>query len=123
MEKILGYDDLKAFDARVATENQKCKDLISAFKRVYDNIDADRKVHCIDFPKQLEAYADAKIVHTKQYAALLRRLAKDLDTLRKAYDTCLKHIADVPSNAIGYLPKKNTALQAQIKLGLTKDPK
>ena len=32
-------------------------------------------------------------------------------------------MADVPSNAIGYLPKKNAVLQTQIKLGLTKDPK
>ncbi len=65
MDKILAYDDPKAFDARIATENQKCKDLIQAFKRIYDQIEADRKAHCIDFPKQLEAYADAKVVHTK----------------------------------------------------------
>ena len=35
-KKYYAYDDMKAFDARMATEARKMNDLVAAFKKLYD---------------------------------------------------------------------------------------
>lgn len=45
-----------------------------------------------------------------------------MNNLDAAYGQCLQHLADVPCNAIGYIPKHNEVLKVQIKMS-QKDPK
>jgi hypothetical protein len=88
-KKFYAYDDMKAFDARMATEARKMSDLVAAFRKVNDQIVADRKVHCQDFPKSLMAYVAANLVHTKGYTMILQKFNKSLGNLDAAYDKCL----------------------------------
>ena len=70
-KKYYGYEDIKVFDARIATEAKKMTSLLGEFKKLYDEIVADRKVNCQDFPKALFTYIAADLVHTKSYVAIL----------------------------------------------------
>ena len=45
-----------------------------------------------------------------------------MDTLDHAYNTFIKHLTDVPANALGQLPKKFIAWNSLIKMG-DKEPK
>lgn len=63
------------------------------------------------------AYAQAPVVHTKTYTSILNKFCKDVNNLDEAYNKCLTHLANVPCNAIGYLPKKYDMYKKLIKTG------
>lgn len=44
---------LKNLDKRLAVESKKCKDIAAAMGKVKDQLEADRKAHCIEFRKNL----------------------------------------------------------------------
>ena len=55
-KKYYGYDDPKALDARITAEQKKMNDLVTAFKKIYDQLVADRKANCVDFVKPFMVY-------------------------------------------------------------------
>ena len=114
-KKYYGYDDPKALDARITAEQKKMNDLVTGFKKIYDQLVADRKANCVDFVKPFMAYVQANVVHTKTFQAILDRFTRDLANLDADYGTCLKHLADVPCQAIGQLPIKYSVLKKVIK--------
>jgi len=60
--------------------------LITQFKKLYDQIEAERKANCIEFPKYLEIYMQANVVHSASYAAILASFRKKLNNLEKSYE-------------------------------------
>ena len=117
-----GYHDMKVFETRVANETKKITELISAVDKIKTQTSLDQKTFCVEFKKALLQYSGAPAVHTARYKAIIDKFCAQLDNLDHAYTTLIKHLTDVPSNALGQLPKKFIALKMLIKNG-EKEPK
>ena len=113
---------MKVFETRMGNETKKITELAACVEKLRQQAQSDQKAFCVELKKALLVYAGVPAVHTPRYKAILDKFCSNLDTLDHAYNTHLKHLSDVPANALGYLPKKYLAWKLVIKTG-EKEPK
>ena len=113
---------MKVFETRLTNETKKVTELATAVEKIKSQIVSDQKVFCVEFKKSLLQYAGAPSLHPPRFKAILDKFCSQLDTLDHAYGAFLKHLTDVPANALGNLPKKYQAWKPLIKAG-EKEPK
>ena len=79
-------------------------------------LDTERRAYCIEFKKNLQAYASDETIFTPTYLSTIMSIIKKLDELDQHYLLAIRHMQDVAMPGLGYLPKRFEALKKSIKV-------
>ena len=94
-ELTYGYENIKGFDRRSATETKKINDLRTAFEKIKGQLETERKVYCIDMKKNLDAYAKQNQIECGNFNRIVLDLVGKLEELDSVYEETIKHIENV----------------------------